>query len=166
MFDFIHGKQNRGKLKTNAARFYAACTLEALAHLHSLNIMYRDLKPENLLINSRGYLTVCDFGFSKLDKPGEKNLTTCGTPEYLAPEVIKKEAHGKGVDYWALGVLIYEMHEGENPFAEPGMLQAEKTSTLLRQVRCVYGARCPAGRCPSLTPPYGFRCAGLLSSVR
>lgn len=79
-----------------------------------MNIVYRDLKPENLLIGADGHLKITDFGFAKVVT--ERTYTLCGTPEYIAPEVIKNEGHGKAADWWALGILIYEMLIGTPPF--------------------------------------------------
>lgn len=78
--------------------------------MHGLNIVYRDLKPENLLVGSDGYLKLTDFGFAKVVV--NRTYTLCGTPEYIAPEILLNKGHGKPVDYWALGILIYEMNHG------------------------------------------------------
>jgi serine/threonine protein kinase len=96
------------------ARFYAAEVVLAWEYIHTRNIVYRDLKPENLLINADGHLKVTDFGFAK--KIEDRTWTVCGTPEYLAPEIILSRGYGKAVDYWALGILIYEMLVGYPPF--------------------------------------------------
>ena len=97
------------------AKFYIAHIVTIFEYLHSKNIIYRDLKPENILITKSGYLKLTDFGFAKfLD--GGKTYTLCGTPEYLAPEIIMNKGHGKPVDWWTMGVLLYEMLVGIDPF--------------------------------------------------
>ena len=85
-------------------------------YLHNKNIIYRDLKPENLLINEDGYLKLTDFGFAKVID--NRTYTLCGTPEYLAPEILLQKGHGKAVDWWCLGIIIYEMIVGVDPFAD------------------------------------------------
>lgn len=85
-------------------------------YLHSKDIIYRDLKPENILIQKNGYLKLTDFGFAKVVTTTGKTYTLCGTPEYLAPEVLLNKGHGKPVDWWCLGILIYEMIAGIDPF--------------------------------------------------
>jgi CRP-like cAMP-binding protein len=96
-------------------RFYAAVITVSLGYLHNLNVVHRDLKPENLLIASNGYLKLADFGFAK-DLKGKQAYSLCGTPEYTAPEVYKRAGHGCAADFWALGVLLYEMASGFSPF--------------------------------------------------
>jgi serine/threonine protein kinase len=103
-----------GRFANDTARMYAAMVVMALEHLHAKNILYRDLKPENLLIDKQGYLKICDFGFAKHVE--DRTWTLCGTPEYLAPEIIQSKGHGKAVDWWALGVLLFEMLAGYPPF--------------------------------------------------
>lgn len=87
------------------ANFYASEIILALEYLHSLSIVYRDLKPENLLLDRDGHLKITDFGFAK--KLKDRTWTLCGTPEYLAPEIIQSKGHNKAVDWWALGEFIY-----------------------------------------------------------
>jgi len=96
------------------SRFYAACVESAFAYLHDKRIVYRDLKPENLLFDAEGYLKVVDFGFAKLVT--DRTWTLCGTPEYLAPEIITNKGHNLAVDWWAFGILIFEMLVGQPPF--------------------------------------------------
>ncbi|KAG6909839.1 hypothetical protein DXG01_015112 [Tephrocybe rancida] len=98
----------------DVTRFYLATIILALKYLHSFNIIYRDLKPENLLLDARGYLRLTDFGFAKI--VDDRTWTLCGTPEYLAPEIIQSDGHGKAADWWACGVLCYEMLVGYPPF--------------------------------------------------
>ena len=97
-----------------SAKFYAACVVEAFDYMHERDIIYRDLKPENLVLNKDGYLKVTDFGFAKVVP--NKTFTLCGTPDYLAPEIVTGQGHGKGVDWWTLGILIYEMLASFPPF--------------------------------------------------
>jgi hypothetical protein len=110
---FTHLRRAR-RFSPDVARFYLATIVLALRYLHSFNIIYRDLKPENLLLDARGYLRLTDFGFSKI--VDDRTWTLCGTPEYLAPEIVLSEGHGKAADWWACGVLAYEMMVGYPPF--------------------------------------------------
>ncbi|EGR27813.1 protein kinase domain protein [Ichthyophthirius multifiliis] len=114
LFNILSCKQ---KFDEEQARFYAAQIILALEHLHNNNIIYRDLKPENVILDRDGYIRISDFGLSK-DKIDQEKFTysLCGTPEYLAPEILKKQGHGKPVDWWTLGNLIYEMVTGNPPF--------------------------------------------------
>ena len=111
LFDIM---QEKGPFKESHAKFYAASVTLGFEHLHNLKVCYRDLKPENLLLDSQGFLKICDFGLSKVVM--DKTYTMCGTPDYLAPEIILSEGHNKAADYWALGILIYETIIGEVPF--------------------------------------------------
>ena len=105
---------NHSKLKL--IRFYCSQIVSIFEYLHNKNIVYRDLKPENVLIDKDGYLKLTDFGFAKvLDG---RTYTLCGTPEYLAPEIILNKGHGKPVDWWTVGVLLYEMIAGIDPFSD------------------------------------------------
>lgn len=96
-----------GKYSEENACFYASQIVLTFEYLHYLNCVYRDLKPENVLYDSNGYVKITDFGFAKIIK--DRTWTLCGTPEYLAPEIILSRGYNKAVDWWALGVLIYEM---------------------------------------------------------
>ncbi|XP_011687295.1 PREDICTED: cAMP-dependent protein kinase catalytic subunit-like isoform X1 [Wasmannia auropunctata] len=103
-----------GKFDESQARFYAAQVALALEYLHHCSLIYRDLKPENILIENSGYIRMTDFGFCKM--VDSRTYTLCGTPEYLAPEVILSKGYGKAVDWWSFGVLVYEMNAGYPPF--------------------------------------------------
>lgn len=113
---FYHiGKEKR--FTEDRVRFYAAQILVALQYLHQKEIVYRDLKLENLLIDQDGYIKITDFGLCKEGIGTDDTTSTfCGTPEYLAPEILEEENYGKSVDWWALGVVMYEMLLGRPPF--------------------------------------------------
>ncbi|XP_076598049.1 serine/threonine-protein kinase Sgk2 isoform X2 [Chaetodon auriga] len=99
------------------ARFYTAEVASAIGYLHSLNIVYRDLKPENILLDSQGHVVLTDFGLCKEGvEPEGTTSTFCGTPEYLAPEVLRKEPYDRTVDWWCLGAVLYEMIYSLPPF--------------------------------------------------
>ena len=119
--------QAQGTLSEESARFYSGCVVAAFTYLHELDIAYRDLKPENLMLDSSGYIKVVDFGFAKVIS--DRTMTFCGTHEYLAPEIIAGTGHGMAVDWWALGVLIYEMLQGKTPFV------AEKNMEILKNIK-------------------------------
>ncbi|KAJ2361931.1 cAMP-dependent protein kinase catalytic subunit [Coemansia sp. RSA 2610] len=96
------------------AKFYAAEVLLALEYMHARSIIWRDTKPENILLDERGHVKLTDMGFAK--KVVDRTWTLCGTPDYLAPEVIQAKGYGRSVDWWALGILIFEMIAGYPPF--------------------------------------------------
>lgn len=98
------------------SQFYAGQIVFALEYLHSKNILYRNLKPENILINKNGYIKINDFILSKVVE--DRTYTMCGTPGYMAPEIILNKGYGLSVDWWAFGVLLYEMICGIDPFAD------------------------------------------------
>ncbi|XP_056386667.1 cGMP-dependent protein kinase 2-like [Hyla sarda] len=109
--------RDTGSFEEGTARFCIGCVLEAFDYLHNRGIVYRDLKPENLLLDSEGYIKMVDFGFAKKIGAGKKTWTFCGTPEYVAPEIIMNRGHDFGADYWSLGILIYELLTGSPPFS-------------------------------------------------
>ena len=101
--------RTKGRLAQEAVRFYLSEILLSLEYLHHLGLIYRDLKLENILIDKTGHVKLVDFGFSKLLAKGEKCKTFCGTPQYLAPEILKGKKYNKAVDWWAFGILAYEV---------------------------------------------------------
>ncbi|EJK48911.1 hypothetical protein THAOC_32255 [Thalassiosira oceanica] len=138
LLNLIQGGGAYGGLPEIATKFYSAGILEGLTYMHRRHIVYRDLKPENVLLDSDGYPVIVDFGFceclpsSSIGLIGgiprtnppplpfsvvtDKTYTFCGTPLYLAPEIILSRGHDRGVDYWALGCLLYEMLFSRTPF--------------------------------------------------
>ena len=108
--------QKRNRFTEDQTRFYAAQIVIALEFLHQKGIIYRDLKPENVLIDAQGYIKITDFGLSRMNVKLNEAKSICGTPEYLAPEIISKTGYGKSVDWWTLGSIIYEMLTGIPPF--------------------------------------------------
>uniref|UniRef100_W5MB47 Serum/glucocorticoid regulated kinase family member 3 n=1 Tax=Lepisosteus oculatus TaxID=7918 RepID=W5MB47_LEPOC len=123
VLDFVNGGelffhlQRERTFPEPRARFYIAEMASALGYLHSLNIVYRDLKPENILLDSQGHIVLTDFGLCKEGiSQADTTSTFCGTPEYLAPEVLKKQPYDNTVDWWCLGSVLYEMLYGLPPF--------------------------------------------------
>jgi len=124
VMDFINGGElfhhlSREKRFTEEhARFYVAEIVSGMEYLHKAGVIYRDLKPENLLLNDRGHIVMTDFGLSKegLHAKDARTATFCGTPEYLAPEIIKGDNYTKAIDWWSVGTLLYEMLTGLPPF--------------------------------------------------
>eukprot|EP00241_Pyramimonas_parkeae_P004368 CAMPEP_0114238804 /NCGR_PEP_ID=MMETSP0058-20121206/8116_1 /TAXON_ID=36894 /ORGANISM="Pyramimonas parkeae, CCMP726" /LENGTH=813 /DNA_ID=CAMNT_0001350931 /DNA_START=367 /DNA_END=2807 /DNA_ORIENTATION=- len=114
----------------DTARVYAAQVLLALEYIHNSGHVYRDLKPENMLLAGDGHLKLADLGFCKPLKRGEKTYTTCGTADYMAPEVMLCQGHDKAADYWAFGVFIFEMLAGCAPFESRS--ESERYNKILR----------------------------------
>uniref|UniRef100_A0A8C5GQT7 Serum/glucocorticoid regulated kinase family member 3 n=1 Tax=Gouania willdenowi TaxID=441366 RepID=A0A8C5GQT7_GOUWI len=123
VLDFVNGGelffhlQKERTFGEPRAKFYIAEMASALGYLHSLNIVYRDLKPENILLDVEGHIVLTDFGLCKEGiSQTDTTSTFCGTPEYLAPEVLRKQAYDNTVDWWCLGSVLYEMLYGLPPF--------------------------------------------------
>jgi serine/threonine protein kinase len=112
--ELFHHFHDKSRLDMDAVRYYVAMIALALDYLHSHGVVYRDLKPENVLLDADGYIKLTDFGLSK-EIDGATG-TFCGTAEYLAPEVIRREPYGCRIDWWALGILTYELVFGVTPF--------------------------------------------------
>jgi serine/threonine protein kinase len=114
--EFFTHLRKAGRFENPVSKFYAAQIVTVFEYLHNQDFIYRDLKPENLLLDVEGYVKITDFGFAK--RVAFKTYTLCGTPEYIAPEVLLNKGHGKGVDWWTLGILIFEMLGGQPPFVD------------------------------------------------
>lgn len=110
-----HGEAEGG-LGEAAARFYVANAFLGVSHLHDNGYCYRGLKPENLLVNSNGYLKIVNLGLCKKLGASESTFTFCGTPEYMAPEIVLGAGYNRGCDYWSLGILLFELFCGSGPF--------------------------------------------------
>ncbi|KAL8718030.1 MAG: hypothetical protein Q9225_004800 [Loekoesia sp. 1 TL-2023] len=127
--ELFHHLQREQRFDINRSRFYTAELLCALECLHGFNVVYRDLKPENILLDYSGHIALCDFGLCKLDmKDEDRTNTFCGTPEYLAPELLLGQGYNKTVDWWTLGVLLYEMLTGLPPYYD------ENTNEMYRKI--------------------------------
>ncbi|EHN00830.1 Ypk2p [Saccharomyces cerevisiae x Saccharomyces kudriavzevii VIN7] len=115
--ELFYHLQHEGQFSLARSRFYISELLCALDSLHRLDVIYRDLKPENILLDYQGHIALCDFGLCKLNmKDNDKTDTFCGTPEYLAPEILLGQGYTKTVDWWTLGILLYEMMTGLPPY--------------------------------------------------
>merc|ERR1712232_1292472 len=116
LFDFFNANKQFWGCPVHA-RFYAACVSCGLEHMHGRRVIYRDLKLENCLLNSSGYVKLTDMGIAKMVVG--KTYTCCGTADYFAPETLRQTGHNRAVDWWALGVLIFIMMTGRSPFDAP-----------------------------------------------
>lgn len=114
--DLFHMIHEHGALRVSQCKAFVVQTVLALDHVHAKGFVYRDLKPENLLVLEDGYLRLTDFGFAKALRPGERAYTVCGTPDYLAPETLRQQGCTRAADFWAVGVLLFEMLTGYPPF--------------------------------------------------
>lgn len=121
LMEYVHGGElysrlrDEGRLPVDHCKFYAAEMVLALQYLHRCSIVYRDVRPENILLDRAGHIKLCDFGFAKLMQE-DLTYTMVGTPEYLAPEIIQSKGHSFPCDCWALAILIFEMMSGYPPF--------------------------------------------------
>ncbi|XP_026227165.1 ribosomal protein S6 kinase alpha-4 [Anabas testudineus] len=143
ILDYVSGGEmfthlyQRDHFPEEAVRIYIGEIILALEHLHKLGIVYRDIKLENILLDSEGHVVLTDFGLSKefLDEEKERTYSFCGTIEYMAPEIIRgKAGHGKSVDWWSLGILMFELLTGASPFTLEGERnsQSEVSKRILR----------------------------------
>lgn len=127
VMDYIEGGELFSLLRKSqrfpnpVAKFYAAEVCLALEYLHEKDIIYRDLKPENILLDKNGHIKLTDFGFAKYVP--DVTYTLCGTPDYIAPEVVSTKPYNKSVDWWSFGILIYEMICGYTPFYDSNTMK-------------------------------------------
>jgi serine/threonine protein kinase len=136
ILDYVPGGELFGRLKEDGkfgesrARLYAAELALAIGHLHSQGFIYRDLKPENILVDRDGHIKLTDFGLVKSQMTSASSTTTtfCGTPEYIAPEMLQQQPYTKSVDWWSFGILVYEMLAGMPPFYD------ENTNHMYRRI--------------------------------
>jgi protein kinase A len=111
------------KFPESQARFYAGQVVLGIEYIHKMGLIYRDLKPENIMLDHKGFIKITDFGFCKPIK--DRTYTLCGTPEYIAPEIVLNKGYGQSVDWWSFGILVYELVAGYSPFSvgDPDQMQ-------------------------------------------
>lgn len=113
--DLLHYLNKAVRFTEQQAKFYVVEFLLGLLYLHQLDIIYRDIKPENILIDIDGHIQIGDFGLAKPNS-NEQTYSFCGSPEYMAPEMLKNDGHNQQLDHYCVGVLLYEMVVGVPPF--------------------------------------------------
>eukprot|EP00040_Diaphanoeca_grandis_P030588 m.180998 g.180998 ORF g.180998 m.180998 type:complete len:393 (+) comp32045_c0_seq2:318-1496(+) len=111
------------RLNPKVAKFWAAQVAMALEYMHNLDVLFRDLKPENVLVSHAGHMKLTDFGFATRSNKASRVWTMCGTPEYMAPEILRGQGYSFEVDWWAFGILMYEMNNGNPPFEADSQVQ-------------------------------------------
>ena len=125
--DLLNYVRKRRKLKENVAKFVFKQLIQGLQYCHARGILHRDIKLDNILLNARGDLKICDFGVSKIVKKGERMTEQCGTPAYIAPEILRDKGYeGFGVDIWSAGVALFAMLYGTVPFKASNMRELHK----------------------------------------
>lgn len=132
--DLFSLMRDQGPFKETVAKFYACEVALALDYMHSCSLVHRDLKPENLLVMANGHVKMTDYGFSCMLSGNSKAMSVLGTPEYMAPEILHGRGYDKCVDWWAYGILIYELSTKYTPFAKAGPGKVTK-ETLMRKIR-------------------------------
>ena len=158
VMEYIRGKDllsvltDTGKLTAGKALFCAVEITAVLLYLHGQGVVYRDLKPENVMVTREGHIKLVDFGSAKRLKFSELTFTLCGTPEYLSPEILQRNGHSFAVDWWTLGVLVHELLTGKTPF-----LAETPTQTYINILTQTYVPP------PHLDEPTQSLLAGLLS---
>jgi len=145
--DLYYHLKNSKRFPEDTVRIWGAELVMALKYLHQLNVVYRDMKPENLLLDAQGHLHLTDFGLSHLhsEKAGPNALmhTFCGTPYYVAPEMlVGKKGYTRMVDWWSLGIVIFEMISGKPPFYSNNMQQVRMHLPVAWAASSFYGNRC------------------------
>lgn len=120
--DLLNYVRKRRRLKEDVAKYVFKQIIEGLGYCHSKQILHRDIKLDNILLDSEGEVKICDFGVSKIVKKGEKMTEQCGTPAYIAPEILRDKGYeGFSVDIWSAGVVLYAMLYGTVPFKANNM---------------------------------------------